>query len=146
MRSRRRIHRLTATRRDAEAQRTQRAYMAVYEDLGIRRVINANATLTKLGGSLMPAEVLAAMAEAASWFVDLHELQKRVGERIAELTHNEACYVSSGAAAGLVLATAACVAGGNRDNICRLPNLDGLKNEVIVHRTQRNGYDHAVRT
>ena len=86
------------------------------------------------------------MIEASQHFVDLNELQCRVGERIAELTHNEAAYVTSGAAAGLVLATAVCIAGNNPELVNRFPNLDGLKNEVIIHKTQRNGYDYAVVT
>jgi uncharacterized pyridoxal phosphate-dependent enzyme len=117
----------------------------IYTQLGIRPVINANATLTKLGGSLMPPEVMAAMAEASHCFIDLHELQRRVGERIAALTGNEAAYVCCGAASGLALATAACVAGADTAAISRLPDLTGLKNEVIIHRAHRNGYDHAVR-
>ena len=119
--------------------------MGIYEELGIQPIINASATLTKLGGSVMPPEVLDAMVEASRHFVDLNELQQRVGERLAELTRNEAAYVSSGAAAGLVLATAACIAGDDPAAIQRLPDLTGLKNEVIVHRSHRNGYDHAVR-
>ncbi len=116
-----------------------------YEGLGVRPVINANATLTRLGGSLMPREVLEAMNEAAGCFIDLHELQCRVGERIAELTRNEAAYVSSGAAAGLTLATAACITGTQPELITRFPDLTELKNEVIIHHTHRNGYDYAVR-
>lgn len=119
--------------------------MGLYEALGVRPVINASATLTRLGGSLMPPEVQAAMAEAARCFVRLDELQQRVGEQIAALTRNEAAYVSAGAAAGLALATAACTAGKDPDAIRQLPDLTGLKNEVIIHRTHRNGYDHAVR-
>jgi L-seryl-tRNA(Ser) seleniumtransferase len=119
--------------------------MSIYESLGVRPLINASATLTKLGGSIMPPEVVQAMIEASEHFVDLNELQCRVGERIAELTHNEAAYVSSGAAAGLVLATAVCITGNNPELVNRFPNLDGLKNEVIVHKTHRNGYDYAVR-
>ena len=76
--------------------------MDVYDELGVRKVINGHATLTSLGGSLMPPEVLAAMAEAAQHFVDIDDLQAKVGQRIAEWTHNESAYVSSGAAAGLV--------------------------------------------
>jgi D-glucosaminate-6-phosphate ammonia-lyase len=119
--------------------------MNIYETLGIRPVINAQATLTRLGGSLMPPEVLEAMAEAARCFISLDELQIRVGERIAELTHNEAAYVSSGAAAGLLLATAACITGLNPDLIFTFPDLDSLKNEVILNKSHRNGYDYAVR-
>ncbi len=119
--------------------------MNIYDELGLRPLINANATLTKLGGSIMPPEVIEAMAEASRSWVDVFELQRRVGERLAALTHNEAAYVSSGAAAGLAVATAACVAGTDPAAMARLPNCDGLKNEIIVHRTQRNAYDHAVR-
>lgn len=119
--------------------------MGIYDDLGIKPIVNASATLTRLGGSVMPQEVLDAMVEASKNFVDLDELQMRIGERIAEMTHNEAAYVSTGAAAGLALATAACVAGTDPAAIARLPDVTGLKNEVIIHRVHRNGYDHGVR-
>ena len=119
--------------------------MPSYSELDISPVINANATLTRLGGSLMPPEVVEAMFEAAKFFVDLPELQRRVGNRIALLTQNEACYVSSGAAGGIVVATAACITGTDMAAIHRLPDLTGLKNEVVVHKSHRNGYDHAVR-
>jgi len=119
--------------------------MDIYDELGVTKVINGSATLTALGGSLMPPEVLAAMAEAARHFVDIDELQRKVGARIAEWTHNEAAYVSCGAAAGLVLTTAACIAGTDPDKRERLPNTEGMANEVIVHRHGRVGYDFAVR-
>src|SRR5215470_17593943 len=94
-----------------------------YTDLGIRPVINAAATLTRLGGSLMPPPVLDAMRAGAESFVDLPELQRRVGERIAQLTNNEACYVSSGAAAGVAIAIAACMTSKDPDLIRRLPDV-----------------------
>ena len=119
--------------------------MSIYDELGVRPLINASATLTRLGGSLMPREVLDAMLDASRHFVNLDELQLRVGERLAELTHNEAAYVCTGAAAGLVLATAACIAGQDPAAINQLPDLTGLKNEVIIHKAHRNGYDHGVR-
>ena len=119
--------------------------MSIYEELGLRPVINANATLTRLGGSVMPPQVVEAMVEASRHFVDLDELHLAVGERLAELTRNEAAFVSSGAAAGLALATAACVAGTDPAAINRLPDVTGLKDEVIVHKSHRNGYDHGVR-
>lgn len=119
--------------------------MGIYEELGIRPIVNASATLTRLGGSVMPPQVLEAMADASRHFVDLDELQLRVGERLAQLTRNEAAYVCTGAAAGLVLATAACIAGTDPAAISQLPDLTGLKDEVIIHRSHRNGYDHAVR-
>jgi L-seryl-tRNA(Ser) seleniumtransferase len=118
----------------------------VYADLGVRRVVNAAATLTRLGGSLMPPPVIEAMIAASRSFIELPELQRRVGERLARATGNEAAYVCSGAAAGLTLATAACVTGTDPARIARLPvDLEGLKNEVVVHHSQRNGYDFAVR-
>lgn len=121
------------------------ATACTYEALGVRPVVNAAATLTRLGGSRMPPPVLEAMAAAAGCFVDLLELQRCVGERIASLTMNEACYVSSGAAAGIAITVAACIAGTDPARIARLPESDGPPPEVIVHRSQRNGYDHAAR-
>ena len=120
--------------------------MNIYKRLGIRTVINGNATLTRLGGSIMPSEVVAAMADASKHFIDIIELQKRVGEEIAKLTHNEAAYVSCGAAAALTLSTAACIAGLDATKREKLPHLDdSMKSEVIVHRHGRVGYDFAVR-
>ena len=119
--------------------------MSNYDELGVRRVINASATLTRLGGSLMPPSVVAAMTRAASSFIDLTELQEKVGERLAAMTNNEACYLSSGAAGGIAVAVAACMTGTNPAAIAQLPDTTGLKNEVIIHRCQRNGYDHAAR-
>src|SRR6202022_3709605 len=95
------------------------------QDLGVRPVINASATLTKLGGSRMPPPVLDAMRAAAESFVDLVELQCRVGERIAQLTNNDACYISSGAAAGMAITIAGCIAGSDPDVIHRLPHVAG---------------------
>ncbi len=119
--------------------------MGIYADLGVRPVINASGTLTRLGGSRMAPEVLAAMAEAAAAFVHIDELQEQAGAVIAEITGAEAAYVVTGAAAGLTLGTAACVAGLDVAAMDRLPDLTGLKNEVIVQRGHRNAYDHAIR-
>ncbi len=120
--------------------------MTIYDDLGLRPVINANATLTKLGGSVMPPEVIAAMEEAARFHVDIEELHDRVGEKLAELTGNEAAMVATGAAAGIVLAVAACLSGGNRELARSLPRAEALdKHEVIMFTSHRNGYDFAVR-
>jgi len=120
--------------------------MTIYDELGLRRVINASATLTRLGGSLMPPPVVEAMNEAAASFIDLPELQRRVGERVAKLTHNEAAFISSGAAAGIAVSVAACIAGTDARLIDAFPYLDGVeRTEVIVWRSQRNGYDYAAR-
>src|SRR5512144_2926833 len=117
----------------------------IYSELGVRKIINGGATLTMLGGSLMPPEVLEAMTEASRYFIEIDDLQDKVGKKIAEWTHNEAAYVSCGAAAGLVLSTAACIAGTDPEKRARLPYTDGMKNEIIVHRRGRVGYDFAIR-
>jgi D-glucosaminate-6-phosphate ammonia-lyase len=119
--------------------------VGVYEELGVRTVINASGTLTRLGGSRMAPEVLAAMTEAAAAFVPLDDLQARAGEIIAEVTGAEAGYVVTGAAAGLSLGVAACVAGMDVAAMDRLPDTSGLKDEVVVQRGHRNAYDHAIR-
>jgi D-glucosaminate-6-phosphate ammonia-lyase len=119
--------------------------MDIYDELGVRKIINGGATLTMLGGSIMPPEVVAAMADASRYFVQLDELQEKVGKKIAEWTHNEAAYISSGAAAGLVLSTAACITGLDPDKRARLPYTDGMKNEIIIHKRGRVGYDFAIR-
>jgi len=119
--------------------------MGIYDELGVCTVINASGTLTRLGGSRMAPEVLAAMAEAAASFVAIDELQARAGEVIAEITGAEAAYVVTGAAAGLSLGVAACVAGFDVGAMDRLPDTTGLKSEVVVQRGHRNAYDHAIR-
>lgn len=118
--------------------------MTDYQSLGIRPVINAFATVTKYGGSLMPPEVIAAMNEAAGAFVDLQQLQGAVGEVIAELTRNEAAYVTSGAAAGIVLAAAASVLYKQPDALKCFPNIAAFNHEAIIIRGQRNPYDYGI--
>ncbi len=119
--------------------------MSIYQDLGIRPIVNASATLTKLGGSRMPEEVLDAMHAAAGSFVDLPLFQTRVGDRIAELTRNDAAFVSSGAAGGIVLAVATFMAAPNAPDPMAYPTLKGItRNEAIVFASQRNGYDFAI--
>lgn len=113
--------------------------------LGVARRINAAGTLTRLGGSLMEAEVLAAMNEAAGASVDMAELQTAASRVIAEATHAEAGIVTSGAAAGLTLATAACLARWDVLRMAALPDTRAMPNRVLMARTQRNSYDHAIR-
>ena len=104
---------------------------------GVRPVINASATLTALGGSLMPPPALKAMADAAAHFVDLPELHDRVGERLAALTRNEAACVTSGAAAAITLTVASCVG----EPAQAFP----ADAEVVMFAGQRNGYDYSAR-
>ncbi len=119
--------------------------MGVYEELGVKRVINAWGPMTVIGGSRMLPEVLDAMAEAGRAFVNLNELQRKAGARIASLIGVEGCYICSGCAAGLSIATAAIMAGTDPGRIDRLPDTRGMRNEIVVQRAHRNGYDHAVR-
>ena len=119
--------------------------MNFYQKLGLRRVINARSYSTKAGGSLMAPEVIQAMREAAESFVRMEDLQQAAGQIIARLTGAEAGYVTSGAAAGLTLGMAACIAGLDPLKMNRLPDARGMKNEVIIQRVHRNDYDHALR-
>jgi L-seryl-tRNA(Ser) seleniumtransferase len=105
--------------------------------LGVRPVINANATVTVLGGSLMPPPVIQAMTDAASRFVDLPELNLRVCERLATLTHNESAFVTSGAAAAITLTIASCISTQS----WAFP----AAAEVVMFASQRNGYDYSAR-
>jgi D-glucosaminate-6-phosphate ammonia-lyase len=119
--------------------------MNIYERRGVRTLINAKGPATRLSGGIMRPEVTAAMAEAAGHCVDMAELEAHASQVIAGVTGAEAGYVASGAAACLTLATAACVTGLEPGKMARLPDTTGMKNEVIVVRSQRNLYDHAVR-
>jgi L-seryl-tRNA(Ser) seleniumtransferase len=119
--------------------------MNIYDQLGVRRRVNAAGTLTRLGGSLMPPEVLEAMTEAAQCSVDIAELQARASAVIAECSGAEAGLVTSGAAAALTLGTAACLTGLDVARMERLPDTEGMPNEVIMCRTHRTAYDHAIR-
>lgn len=119
--------------------------MGIYEKLGVKRIINARGSMTSLGGSVIPQEILEVMNSAAESFVDMNELAKKAGEVVAEVTGAEAGLVTCGAAAGLVLASAACMTGKNFAKIDRLPNTDGMKNEIIIQRMHRNPYDRHLR-
>ncbi|MCB1489171.1 MAG: aminotransferase class V-fold PLP-dependent enzyme [Bauldia sp.] len=120
--------------------------MSVYARRGIPTIINAAGTLTRLSGGVIRPEVAQAMAEASALAVDMTLLQAHAAGVIAGLTGAESGYVTSGASAGLLIGTAACVTGLDPAAMARLPDTATLKNEVVVSRSQRNGYDHAVRT
>lgn len=115
----------------------------IYRDLGVEPVVNATATVTILGGSLMRPETVDAMRQASECFVDLTELATAVGRRLAELTRNEAAFVCGGAAASMFLAAAACMTRDVPDGILRPVSLPGLRDEVIIHRAHRIPYDQA---
>jgi D-glucosaminate-6-phosphate ammonia-lyase len=122
----------------------RRSNESVYDRLGVRTIVNASGPSTRLSGNILRPEVASAMAEASQWCVDLAELQGRASEILAEVTGAQAGYVTAGAAAGLMLASAACIAKLDPAKMNRLPDSDGMPNEIIIGRSQRNMYDHAV--
>ena len=117
---------------------------AIYRRIGVEPIINGATTMTYLGGSLMPPEVVEAMRQASECFVDLYELQAAVGRRIAELTRNEAAFVSGGAAAGLVLSAVVCMARDTDDGIVRPGELESLPREFLIQHGHRIPYDPAI--
>jgi len=120
--------------------------MTIYDNLGIKPIINAGGTLTMLGGSLMLPEVTDAMSQAARQFVPMEELHIAAGARIAELCRVEAGHVCASASAGITLMAAACMAGCDRDKIRQLPDTTGMKHQFIIQSAHRNSFDRAVRT
>lgn len=118
----------------------------IYQSIGVEPVINCRGTFTIIGASVEVPEVRAAMEYAAQYYVQLDELAEGVGRRLAELTGAEWGMVSAGCAAGLKHVTAACIAGGNPEKLIRIPDLTGFdKTEVVIPRSSRSVYDHAVR-
>jgi uncharacterized pyridoxal phosphate-dependent enzyme len=111
--------------------------MDIYHELGVPAFINARAPYTRFGGAIMPAPVVEAMALAARRGTLMAELQEKTGQAIARLTNNEAAYVSCGAASGITLAMAACMAGTDPALSERLPDTTGMKNQVVTHACDR---------
>lgn len=118
--------------------------MSIYEKLHVRRVVNASGNNSRLGGCLLNQEVLAAMAEASTCYVDMVELQKQAGKYISEITKSEDALVTSGAAAALLLGTAACITLNDRPKMLQLPY--GNNAEVVLQKGQLTGYHQAVTT
>jgi L-seryl-tRNA(Ser) seleniumtransferase len=116
----------------------------VYRTLGVKPVINATGTVTILGGSLMPPEVIAAWTSASRQFVNLAELQDRVGEHIARHVGVEAALVTTGAAGALLLGTAAAITRGDLALVKRLPDTAGTRNEVILQKKHHSCYDNQL--
>ena len=117
-----------------------------FKELEVTPFINAAGTYTALTASLMPPDVMSAMQYASRQFVNLNKLQDAVGARIARMLECESAMVTSGAAGALTVGTAACITGKDQDKIQRIPDLQGMKNEVLIQKSHRYGYDHAVRT
>lgn len=119
--------------------------MGIYEELGVRPIVNAAGPLTRLSGMPLDPEVAAAMAEAAQACARIEDLQEAAGRYLAEVTGAEAGYVTAGAAAGLALGAAACIAGLDVAAMDRLPDTTGLRNEIVVQRAHLTAYTHAFR-
>jgi L-seryl-tRNA(Ser) seleniumtransferase len=129
---------------EADAGAPPSAVPDVYEALGVKHVINATGTVTMLGGSLMPPEVAAAWLSASRHFVNLIDLQDKVGARIAKLVGVEAALVTTGAAGALLLGTAGAVTRGDPKRIKQLPDTTGCKNEVILQKAHHSCYDNQL--
>lgn len=118
----------------------------IFQSIGVEPVINCRGTFTIIGGSIERPEVRAAMEAASKDFVQYDELADGIGKRLAEITGAEWGMVSAGCAAGMKHITAACVTGGNPEKLIRIPDLTGFdKTEVVIPRSSRNSYDHAIR-
>jgi D-glucosaminate-6-phosphate ammonia-lyase len=131
--------------REARAATAPVAARNYFAELGVRPFINAAGTYTAMTASLMPREVVEAIEYASKHYVMLDELHDKVGARLATLLKCEGVMVTSGAASALTLGTAAVLTGADTQKIVDLPNLPGPKREVIVQKSHRFGYDHAVR-
>src|SRR5450432_2736807 len=120
----------------------------VYEELGITTVINGQGTMTVLGGSLARPEVEAVMALAGQHFCSIPDLEVAAGNRIAEmlkLPDGYTALVTSGAAAAIQSGLAGILTGDNEAFIKQIPDLTGMKSEVIIQKSHRNPFDHQLR-
>src|ERR1700738_1196757 len=120
-----------------------------YEELGVPTVINCQGTMTMLGGSVLRPELEAVMTMAGRHFVSIPELEVAAGKRIAEmlkLPDGYTALVTSGAAAAIQSGLAGILTGNNEAFIKQLPDLTGLKSEVIIQKSHRNPFDHQLRT
>ncbi len=118
---------------------------ALYQRLEVAPIINAAGSITRLGGSRTRPETLEIMEKAARVMVNIDDLNRAAGREVARLVGAEAGFVCSGAAGGLLLQAAACIAGNDPVKMRQLPNTDGLRNEIVIHTMHRFPYDQAYR-
>lgn len=116
--------------------------MLTYKDLNIKPFINASGTITTLGGSIMPPEVVDAMRAAATAFVDLNELHLKAGEKLAQMIGVPAAFISCGAASGVQLSAAACLTGTDSERIRKLPDTSNIRNEFVISMVDPHIYIH----
>jgi len=129
----------------APAAQAARGKRDLLGELNVRPFINAAGTYTTHSGSLMRPEVMEAINYASQYFVEVEELHDAVGKRIASLVGSEAAMVTAGAASALTLATAGVLTGIDRAKVNQIPDLTGMKSEVIVQKAHRFPYDHGIR-
>ena len=114
------------------------------KELGIRKFINAVGTVTFMTGSLMHEEVVDAIVSSSTDFCILDDVQDKVGEKIAALCHAEAATVTAGCWSAMTLGMAGVLTGMDQKKVAQLPNLDGMKSEVILQKKHNHGYVHAI--
>jgi L-seryl-tRNA(Ser) seleniumtransferase len=120
-----------------------------YEELGVKTVINCQGTMTVLGGSILRPELEAVMAQAGRHFVPIADLELAAGKRIAEmlkLPEGYTALVTSGAAAAMQSGLAGILTGNDERFIKQIPDLTGMKSEVVIQKSHRNPFDHQLRT
>jgi L-seryl-tRNA(Ser) seleniumtransferase len=115
-----------------------------FKELGLRTFINAAGTYTSMTGSLMPKEVSDAISYGTTEYVNLDDLQDKVGERIAELLECEYATVSSGCFGAMSIGMAGILTGMDPEKVRQLPNTEGMKNEVIIQESHTIGYAQAL--
>ena len=113
----------------------------IYAKVGVKPLINGIGTVTVWGGSIMPPEVVQAMVDASKHFVNVPELQKKVGERLAQLIGVPGAMVTAGAASSITVATAACITRGDARNRSMIPDTTGMKYEIVQQKSHRCGYE-----
>ena len=118
---------------------------SIYQRIGVSSIINAAGSITRLGGSRTRPETLELMSQAARVMVNIDDLNRAAGREVARLLGAEAGFVCSGAAGGLLLQAAACIAGNDPVKMRRLPDTEGMKNEIVIHTMHRFPYDQAYR-
>lgn len=118
--------------------------MGIFEELGVKPVLNAQGNRTLLGGGTPSAEVRAIMDEAEDYYVNLDELIDAAGQRIADMLGVEAAIVTSGCAAALAVGAAACMTGNDHDKVDQIPDTTGMRNEILIQRQLRVKYDRSM--
>ncbi len=116
-----------------------------FKELGVRTFINAAGTYTFMTGCLMRPEVIEAYNYATNEYVLLDDLQDKVGERIASMLKCEAATISAGAFSAMTLGLAGVLSGMDQEKVEQIPDLTGMKNEVLMQKSHKIGYDHALR-